>query len=99
MPNLVCSPAHAGAYEAAMRTLDGWDWDAIVPCHGEVVRAGGKRLLRAHLGRACRLPPLPAPRPARTAGSACIWRTSGGHPAIARLIGVHAAGVCTTPML
>jgi hypothetical protein len=52
MPNLVCSPAHAGAYEAAMRTLDGWDWDAIVPCHGEVVRAGGKRLLRAHLGRA-----------------------------------------------
>lgn len=41
-----------GAYEAAMRTLlEEWDWDAILPCHGDIVKSGGKALLRRHLGR------------------------------------------------
>ncbi|KAK9839790.1 hypothetical protein WJX81_002018 [Elliptochloris bilobata] len=41
-----------GAYEAAMQTLlQDWDWEAILPCHGDAVISGGKALLRRHLGR------------------------------------------------
>lgn len=31
--------------------LRDWDWDAILPCHGDAVTSGGKGLLRRHLGR------------------------------------------------
>ena len=42
----------AGGYDAAMQTLlRDWDWDAILPCHGDAVASGGKGLLRRHLGR------------------------------------------------
>ncbi|KAK9807495.1 hypothetical protein WJX72_000868 [[Myrmecia] bisecta] len=39
------------AYHAAMtRLLGDWQWDAILPCHGDFIRSGGKRTLRRHLG-------------------------------------------------
>ena len=38
-------------YEAARARIlgEGWDWDAILPCHGSYLGAGGKAALRLHL--------------------------------------------------
>ena len=42
--------AFAGKFREVMkRVLDEWQWDTIIPCHGNVVSGGGKAVLRSHL--------------------------------------------------
>lgn len=36
-------------WSASYRTIMGWEWDYIAPCHGEPVADGAKAVLRAHL--------------------------------------------------
>ena len=41
----------AGDYEAKMKRLfREWDFDCILPCHGDFVPANGKAVLKQHLG-------------------------------------------------
>lgn len=41
----------AGDWEAAKQRIFGeWDFQGIIPCHGEVLFSGGKQILRRHLG-------------------------------------------------
>ena len=40
----------AGGYDEAMRRIfEEWDFDAILPCHGDFVPSNGKEVLRQHL--------------------------------------------------
>lgn len=40
----------AGEYdEATRRIFKEWDFDAILPCHGDFVPSNGKEILRRHL--------------------------------------------------
>lgn len=46
-----CGLWHAGAFEkATKRLMDELEWDSILPCHGNFISAGGKQMLRKHLG-------------------------------------------------
>jgi len=36
--------------EKMRRILDEWQFEGIIPCHGDVLNAGGKAALKAHLG-------------------------------------------------
>ncbi|KAH9884191.1 beta-lactamase-like protein [Xylariomycetidae sp. FL2044] len=33
-------------FNASVQRIDGWDFDTIIPCHGETVESGGKALFR-----------------------------------------------------
>lgn len=40
----------AGQFAQVMqRVFDRWEWDTIIPCHGNIVRGNGKAALRGHL--------------------------------------------------
>ena len=44
-------PCQADDFRAAMRRIfDEWQFDGICPCHGDVLRSGGKQTLTRHLG-------------------------------------------------
>lgn len=32
------------------RVMKEWEWDSILPCHGDVLQSGGKAALKGHLG-------------------------------------------------
>ena len=39
-----------GVYAEVMhRVLDDWQWESILPCHGDMIKQEGKAVLRAHL--------------------------------------------------
>ena len=40
----------AGEFDRKMTRLKAWDFDAILPCHGDYVPVDGKAVLRRHLG-------------------------------------------------
>lgn len=35
--------------QVMQRVFDRWEWDTIIPCHGNIVRGNGKAALRGHL--------------------------------------------------
>ena len=42
--------AAAGEFDRKIAHLEAWDFDAILPCHGDYVPVNGKAVLRRHLG-------------------------------------------------
>lgn len=38
------------AFGESMRRIDGWEFDRIIPCHGDVVETGGKGVFREIMG-------------------------------------------------
>lgn len=42
------------AFKQTMDRIFSWDFDSILPCHGNVVMTGGKARLRQSLGTALR---------------------------------------------
>jgi len=34
------------AFNRSMQKIDGWDFDRIIPCHGDVIETGGKGIFR-----------------------------------------------------
>ena len=42
----VASSGDRKSFAESVRRIDGWDFDRIVPCHGDVVETGGKGVFR-----------------------------------------------------
>lgn len=42
----VSSSADRKAFGESVRRIEAWDWDRVVPCHGEVIESGGKGVFR-----------------------------------------------------
>ena len=42
----VASKADRRSFAESVKRIDGWDFDRIIPCHGDVVETGGKGLFR-----------------------------------------------------
>jgi hypothetical protein len=40
---------HAGLYAVALERIFKWDFNSILPCHGEHVPEDGKKVLQNHL--------------------------------------------------
>lgn len=34
------------SFDESVRRIDGWDFERIVPCHGDVIETGGKEIFR-----------------------------------------------------
>lgn len=41
--------SRAGLYAKALEQIFKWDFDSILPCHGDYVPEDGKRVLQEHL--------------------------------------------------
>jgi len=43
----VAASADRGAFRESMRRIDKWDFDRLIPCHGEVIETGAKGVFRS----------------------------------------------------
>ena len=42
----VASSKDRKGFSQSMKRIDGWDFEKIIPCHGDVIESGGKGIFR-----------------------------------------------------
>jgi hypothetical protein len=42
----LASGADRKEFARSVKRIDGWDWDVLIPCHGDVIESGGKEIFR-----------------------------------------------------
>lgn len=42
----IAGSADRKAFGESVKRIESWDWDRVVPCHGDVIETGGKGVFR-----------------------------------------------------